>query len=420
MVTELCTGGDLTSRRLLEPEVAVVMEQILRALAYMHGRKIIHSDLKLENVLFESKKMGASIRLIDFGLSKAYDRAEVSRKAIGTVYTLSPEIVGKTGPYTSKTDIWSLGVCAWVLLAGDFPFIRTEADLDDKFKLNRLLNAKPKYGITWQGRGITNYGKTFVEKCLKKDPADRWTAKQALEYVENTWIPAMQEAYKNENDKVIDAALNSTITAQRQGTSGSNSDFDPEEFQRFCSYGRMKKTILITMAQTMDTKDVGELERIFLAADTEDTGTLNFMEFKNAIHKVNPSVEEKMIEKMFKGVDQDRSGQIHYAEFVAALAESHGLVTMDRLAEAFDRIDSEGKGYISHDDLKMVLGKDYDQELVNQMIEEADFKKNGQVDYEELMRLMLRDPSATMDAVGDVSESLRTLEGFKDIAKSYC
>ena len=407
----------MASRKLLEPEVAVVVEQILRALAYMHGRGIVHSDLKLENVLFESKKLGATIRLIDFGLSKTYDRAEVSRKAIGTAYTLSPEIASKTGTYTGKTDIWSLGVCAWVLLSGDFPFIRTEADLDDKFKLNRLLNAKYKFGITWSGRGITKYAMHFVEKCLKKNPADRWSAKEALEYVEKTWIPAMQEAYKDDDDKVIEAALNSTISAQRQRPKTESIDFDTAEIQRFCSYGLMKKTILMAMAQTMDRKDVGKLNEIFLMADTEDTGTLNLLELKNAIHQVNPSLDDKTIEAMFQGIDQDRSGQIHYAEFLAALAESQGLVTMDRLAEAFDRIDSEGKGYISHNDLKMVLGKDYDKETVNRMIEEADFKKNGQVDYEELMRLMFQDPATAMDAVGDVNESLRSLEGFKDIAQ---
>jgi len=417
LITELCTGGDLTSRKLSEPEVAVVMEQILRALAYMHGRGILHSDLKLENVLYEDKKPGATIRLIDFGLSKTYDRAEVSRKAIGTAYTLSPEIASKTGHYTDKTDIWSLGVCAWVLLSGDFPFIRTEADLDDKFKLNRLINAKFSYGVTWTGRGISKHAKHFVEKCLKKNPADRWSAKEALEYVEKKWIPAMQEAYKNDSDKIIEAALNSTITAQRQKT--ESMDFDTEDIQRFCTYGLMKKTILMAMAQTMDRKDVGKLNEIFLLADTEDTGTLNLLELKNAIHQVNPSMDDKAIEAMFKGIDQDRSGQIHYAEFLAALAESQGLVTMDRLAEAFDRIDSEGKGFISHEDLKMVLGKDYDQQTVNHMIEEADFKKNGQIDYEELMRLMIRDPD-TMDAVGDsVNESLRSLEGFRDIAQSF-
>jgi Ca2+-binding EF-hand superfamily protein len=57
---------------------------------------------------------------------------------------------------------------------------------------------------------------------------------------------------------------------------------------------------------------------------------------------------------------------------------------MERLADAFDRLDSDGKGYISKDDLKNLLGTDYNEEKVNRMIEEADFKKNGQVDYDEV------------------------------------
>jgi calcium-dependent protein kinase len=413
LITELCTGGDLTSRQLSEPEVAVVMEQILRALAYMHGRGIVHSDLKLENVLYEDKRLGAAIRLIDFGLSKTYDRAEISRKVIGTAYTLSPEIVGKKGKYTDKTDIWSLGVCAWVLLSGDFPFIRTEADLEDSFRRNRLLNAQYKFGITWSGRGISRHAKYFVGRCLKKNSEDRWTAKEALAFTENTWIPAMQEQYKDEDDKVVEAALNSTISAQRKKT--DSMDLDLANIKRFCSYGRMKKTILMAMAQMMDRRDVGKLNELFLLADTEDTGTLNLLELKNAIQKVNPSMADKEIEAIFKGIDQDKSGEIHYAEFLAALAESQGLVTMDRLAEAFDRIDREGKGYISHDDLKMVLGKDYDHETVNRMIEEGDFKKNDKIDYEELLKLMFEDPSKAADITGDVTESLRSLEGFKDL-----
>ena len=226
----------------------------------------------------------------------------------------------------------------------------------------------------------------------------------------------MQEEYKDEDDKVIEAALNSTISAQRKKT--DSMDLDLADIQRFCSYGRMKKTILMAMAQMMDRRDVGKLNELFLLADTEDTGTLNLLELKNAIQKVNPSMADKEIEAIFKGIDQDKSGQIHYAEFLAALAESQGLVTMDRLAEAFDRIDTEGKGYISHDDLKMVLGKDYDQATVNRMIEEGDFKKNDKIDYEELLKLMFEDPSKAADITGDVGESLRSLEGFKDIGLS--
>jgi calcium-dependent protein kinase len=171
----------------------------------------------------------------------------------------------------------------------------------------------------------------------------------------------------------------------------------------------------MALAQTMDRKDVGQLNELFLLADTEDTGTLNLMELRNALRKLELPMDDKEIEEIFKGIDQDRSGEIHYMEFLAALAESQGLVTMERLAEAFDRLDTKGKGYISHDDLKLVLGKDYDKDTVDRMIKEGDFKHNNQVDYEELLRLMFDDLSSGVDTAGNVAESLRTLEGFEDI-----
>ena len=98
--------------------------------------------------------------------------------------------------------------------------------------------------------------------------------------------------------------------------------------------------------------------------------------------------------------------------------EAKKTAGMERLAEAFDRIDSDGKGFISHDDLKEVLGDDYDQNLVDQMIQEADFKKNGQVDYEEFLELMFGDPGSGFAAVGDVSSSLGRNLRFKDITDS--
>ena len=252
----------------------------------------------------------------------------------------------------------------------------------------------------------------FVEKCLRKNPADRWTSKDALKYLEETWLPAMQESYQ---DGKVEIVLNRTIAGQRQRENSGGIDIDTKDIQRFCKYGPLKKTVLMALAQTMDRKDVGQLNELFLLADTEDTGTLNLMELRNALRKLELPMDDKEIEEIFKGIDQDRSGEIHYMEFLAALAESQGLVTMERLAEAFDRLDTEGKGYISHDDLKLVLGKDYDKDTVDRMIKEGDFKHNNQVDYEELLRLMFEDLSSGVDTAGNVAESLRTLEGFEDI-----
>jgi len=423
LVTELCSGGDLTSRKIEEPRVTVVLEQILRAVAYMHRRGILHRDLKLENIMFENGNKDARIRLIDFGLSKTFDRAVQGRKAIGTAYTLSPEVArDEDAEYTDRTEVWSIGVIAWILLAGDFPFLKEEKDLSDKNKLNKLLNAQYSFGITWRGRGITEQGKEFCRRCLKLDPDSRWTVKEALEYVQNTWMPALEEEAAKYEDKEVKRVLE-TATGTEGAHRKLSSDMDAlgigaEDIEAFCKAGLLKKTILTTLAHTMDRADVAHLREVFLMADTEDTGTISLLELKEAFRKVDTEIDDETIERMFAGIDQDKSGQIHYAEFLAALAESQGLVTMERLAEAFDRIDADGKGYIAHDDLKDVLGEDYDKDMVDRMIEEADFKKNGQVDYEEFLELMFGDPEAGLNAAGDVADSLDRQIKFRGITNS--
>lgn len=99
------------------------------------------------------------------------------------------------------------------------------------------------------------------------------------------------------------------------------------------------------------------------------------------------------IEKLFKGIDLDDSGDVHYVEFLAAVLESQGMITQERLADAFDRLDSDGKGYISKDDLKNILGVEYNDKLVNKMIEEADTMHDGRIFYDEFLRLMFENDS---------------------------
>jgi calcium-dependent protein kinase len=111
-------------------------------------------------------------------------------------------------------------------------------------------------------------------------------------------------------------------------------------------------------------------------------------------------LDDKTVEKLFFGIDVDESGHIDYNEFLAAVVESQGLITMEHLADAFDRLDGDEKGYLCKDDLKKLLGTDYNEEKVNRMIDEADYNKNGQIDYDEFLRLMFEDPASGLDVLG--------------------
>jgi serine/threonine protein kinase len=71
--------------------------------------------------MFESDKPDAQINLIDFGLSKKYGPNEkYMREGVGTIYTMAPQVL--QGVYTSKADLWSVGVITFMLLSSEKPF----------------------------------------------------------------------------------------------------------------------------------------------------------------------------------------------------------------------------------------------------------------------------------------------------------
>jgi serine/threonine protein kinase len=80
---------------------------------------VIHRDIKFENILFENKAEEAQIKLIDFGLATVYTKRKLTDR-VGTAYTMSPEVI--QGEYTSKADLWAIGVTTYMLLSGEKPF----------------------------------------------------------------------------------------------------------------------------------------------------------------------------------------------------------------------------------------------------------------------------------------------------------
>ena len=113
LVMELCEGGELydyvNSAQYTERQACNIFHSVVKAIQYCHTRGIAHRDLKLENFLFENKKPGAHIKLIDFGLSAKYagqthiaggtSPSAIGRMTsmVGTSYYVAPEMISKKG-----------------------------------------------------------------------------------------------------------------------------------------------------------------------------------------------------------------------------------------------------------------------------------------------------------------------------------
>ncbi|KAG8524843.1 Serine/threonine-protein kinase Nek5, partial [Galemys pyrenaicus] len=127
IVMEYCDGGDLMKRISRQRGVLFSEDQILSwfvqislGLKHIHDRKILHRDVKAQNIFLS--KNGMVAKLGDFGIARALNNSmELARTCVGTPYYLSPEIC-QNKPYNNKTDIWSLGCVLYELCTLRHPF----------------------------------------------------------------------------------------------------------------------------------------------------------------------------------------------------------------------------------------------------------------------------------------------------------
>lgn len=127
IVMEYCDGGDLMNRINKQRGVLFDEDQILNwfvqislGLKHIHDRKVLHRDIKAQNIFLTSN--GTLAKLGDFGIARMLNNTmELARTCVGTPYYLSPEIC-ENRPYNNKTDIWSLGCVLYELCTLKHPF----------------------------------------------------------------------------------------------------------------------------------------------------------------------------------------------------------------------------------------------------------------------------------------------------------
>ncbi|KAL3779241.1 hypothetical protein HJC23_010888 [Cyclotella cryptica] len=191
IVTELCSGGELFDKIVeksstgqgcfSEDQAARILHQILSAVSYMHKHSIVHRDIKPENILFETAEEDSPIKIIDFGLARKHraERGEPPMSTIvGTPYYISPDVLRKS--YNKSSDLWSVGVIAYILLCGYPPF-NGSSNSEVYSAVQRGLYYFPSED--W--KHVSSSARDFVVRLLQTDPRRRMTAEQAMSH---PWI----------------------------------------------------------------------------------------------------------------------------------------------------------------------------------------------------------------------------------------
>ncbi|XP_073178838.1 death-associated protein kinase 2-like isoform X4 [Lepidochelys kempii] len=202
-------GGELfdfiaEKEMLMEAEAIEFLQQILQAVAYMHGRHIAHFDLKPENIMLLEKDVpNPKIKIIDFGLAQKLEDGVTFKSLCGTPQYVAPEVINYE-PLSSATDMWSIGVITYILLSGMSPF-QGETDAET---LSNVVAGNYEFEEKYFSE-TTDMAKDFIQQLLVKEPGSRMSAAESLVH---PWIKPL---------------------SRKQATNRSRSSINIKNFRKF-------------------------------------------------------------------------------------------------------------------------------------------------------------------------------------------
>lgn len=177
IVMEFADSGDLSTRikktygvNFRETQVLDWVIQLTLCLSYIHNRKILHRDIKSQNVFLTNQNI---VKLGDFGIARTlagtYDQAKTF---VGTPYYLSPELILER-PYDHRSDIWALGVVIYELMSLKHPFNATSM----KGLMQRILRVQYEPVPKLYSTELRN----LIPRFLTKEPSHRIKLEELLE-----------------------------------------------------------------------------------------------------------------------------------------------------------------------------------------------------------------------------------------------
>ncbi|XP_028925132.1 serine/threonine-protein kinase 17B isoform X3 [Ornithorhynchus anatinus] len=181
LVLEYAAGGEIFN--LCLPEVAVpehdvvrLVRQILEGLCHLHQNGIVHLDLKPQNILLSALQPLGDVKLVDFGLSRKLSGPCELREILGTPEYLAPEVLNYD-PITTATDMWNIGIIAYMLLAHSSPF----AGEDNQETYLNISQVNVDYSEP-AFSSVSHLARDFIRTLLVKNPEERPTASSCLSH----------------------------------------------------------------------------------------------------------------------------------------------------------------------------------------------------------------------------------------------
>ncbi|GAB4820500.1 hypothetical protein N2152v2_007546 [Parachlorella kessleri] len=241
IVMEYVGGGNLQQyvekkSRLPEWEARCFFQQLILALDYCHRSvNVAHRDIKLGNILLNTKYAIPILKICDFGYSKNMILNSIPKTRVGTAAYISPEVARSQGDCaydTEKADVWSCGVTLYCMLAGRYPFV----DVDQQIRLRRIQDLTQADVATALSklRGVSAECVSLLQRVLQVDPVKRLAL---LQIMEDPWFRQFLPDLSKLNlappkDTQAESEIKAILTdAERLSHLRSQTSFDEDELE---------------------------------------------------------------------------------------------------------------------------------------------------------------------------------------------
>ena len=372
LVLEFCEGGDLADlvirNELSEFQVIYIMFQILSAINYCHKMKILHRDLKTDNILIKKNEDGLyRVKICDFGTSILFKKGEKQKEIIGTLRYMAPEVLNEE--YNQKCDLWSCGVIMYNLLTGKSPFIGRNDDQTIEKILYQSYNTDllSKYHRETQD---------LLSKLLEKDPTKRINAEEALNHKIFFISKTKDKLNKMQDEKIILKFINN--------------------LKKYKANSVLSETTLTYLVHNYsDLEQVNEACKLFDKLNVSSNGKITKQElYMGATLLLNGEDLKKDIDDIFLNLDLDNDNYISYEEFIRAAIDKEIFLKDDILKFAFQYFDKDNSGEITLGELETIFkdninSKDCQTEL-EKILNEVDSNNDKVIDFEEFKKLLFK------------------------------
>jgi len=299
------------------------MRQTLQAMAYCHGMRIIHKDLKDENVMLlkQSESAEPFVVIIDLGVSEMFSSSDPHGKLMGgTPMTMAPEVwENNFGP---KCDVWSAGCILFEMLAGNLPFAVRSMNPKDWQALHR-------YGPDWRKVKTSSLSRKLCQEMLTYSDRDRPSMLQCLQH---KWFEAKEETLK-------------ALSVDQL-----------QQLQEFANETAMKRAVIMEVASKLPIERAERIAKVFEKIDENHDGSISLPELQQLFSQMG--LKDKALQaKAFQALDINGDGVLSFSEFAAGVLTVYSDLLEDRFLELFRRHDVNGDGMLSRAEFEVFMEK---------------------------------------------------------------